>query len=366
MNTQVMTPDGPKGFGEDAEMVEIEGSNEEQTLDVTIGAEADKGEGTDGVKVDVTAAEGEQPPADGGGEPDERGQMGQRAQKRIKSLSYHLHQQRTATEEAEKARAETLRMAQALKAENEQLRRGVTQTNESYLDTMAERHTARLDSLRKDLANALTAGDSETAAKLQADMALVGGELATINQTKIAHKASNPAPQQQQPQQPQQQQQPQYQAPQPQQQTQQPKTDLHPKTTSWLNSNANWFNKLDDEQSAAKTRTAFQIHDDLIAEGFSGADDDYYVELDERLREKFPDHKVSAMTSGNDLSGDGDGSQAKTPAANPQTPALSPYSRQNGSGGGARTVRLSPTQVALAKSLGLTVEEYAKSVAEGT
>ncbi len=360
---QTMTNDGPKSFGDTPDLVEVIGSDDETAVDVTLGTD-EKGE----IKVETTPVETEETkttvtPVTEGGEqkPDDFNQMGQRAQRRIKSLSHNIHVQREARQKAEEGQAEAIKTAQQLKEENDRLRAGMTQTNASYLDTMAERHTARMDGLQKDLETALTAGDSARAAKVQAEMSVVGGELATINQTKVAHKARNPAPPQQQPQ-------PQYQQPAQQQQPvqqQQPASNLHPKTTSWLNKNSEWFNKLDNDQSAQKTEAAFKIHDTLLAEGYTGDQDDYYVELDERLREQFPDHKVSAMTSGNELSGDGQGSQGNNPAVNQQTPALSPYSRQNTSGGGPRTVRLTPTQVSLAKSLGLTLEEYAQSLMEG-
>lgn len=357
MSTQTMTADGPKGFGESSsEMVEIEGSDDEKTTVVTFG-EDEKTKDKVEVVAEPAAEKVQVATEDGQPQPDDFHKFGQRAQKRIKTLSHKYQEQRTKREGAERGQAEAVAALQAVQEENQRLRTGMAQTNVTFADTMKERHEARLGSLQKDYAAAFSAGDAERAAEIQSEMAVVGGELATINQTRNSlgaqQQQQQPAPQQQQPA-PQQQQ--------PAQQQQPQKKPLSPKLTKWLSHNDKWFNR-DDNRSSAKTDLAFKIHENLLSEGYDGTEDEYYEELDDRLKEVFPDHTPYVEGAGKDPSEDDMGSQ-DDPAANQQASALTPYSRQQSAGGGKRTVRLSPTEVSIAKRLGLTAEEYARSKLE--
>lgn len=89
------------------------------------------------------------------------------------------------------------------------------------------------------------------------------------------------------------------------------------------------------------TYTAYDIHNQLVREGIDVADDDYYTEIDRRIRKEFP-HKFE------------DQSKPKQKVASAiRTTAT-----------GRRTVRLTPSQVAIAKKLGVPLEEYAKHVKE--
>jgi hypothetical protein len=95
------------------------------------------------------------------------------------------------------------------------------------------------------------------------------------------------------------------------------------------------------------TFTAFSIHRKLIEEeGFDPSTEEYYEEIDNRLRNEFP-HKFEEQKSGG----------ARRPA---QT--VAPASRNVKSG--RKTVRLTQSQVAIAKKLGVPLEEYAKHVKE--
>ena len=141
---------------------------------------------------------------------------------------------------------------------------------------------------------------------------------------------------QEQPQQQQQQPQPQ-QYQQPQQQQPQPATRADPRAEKWAEKNE-WFG--DDN---TMTFAAYGIHKQLVDEAFDPTSDDYYDELDKRIRGEFP-HKFSDT-----------GAKRRT------AQTVAGVSRTSSSNG-RKQVKLTPSQVAIAKKLGVPLEEYAKYV----
>jgi len=111
-----------------------------------------------------------------------------------------------------------------------------------------------------------------------------------------------------------------------------------PKAVAWADKN-DWFGT-----DNAMTYTAYDIHNQLVREGIDVADDDYYTEIDRRIRKEFP-HKFS------------DGGDVNRPRQK-----VAGVVRKSATG--RRTVRLTPSQVAIAKKLGVPLEEYAKHVKE--
>jgi len=111
-----------------------------------------------------------------------------------------------------------------------------------------------------------------------------------------------------------------------------------PKAVAWAEKN-DWFGT-----DNAMTYTAYDIHNQLVKEGIDVADDDYYTEIDKRIRKEFP-HKFN------------DGGEVSRPKQK-----VASVVRKSASG--RRTVRLTPSQVAIAKKLGVPLEEYAKHVKE--
>ena len=111
-----------------------------------------------------------------------------------------------------------------------------------------------------------------------------------------------------------------------------------PKAVAWADKN-DWFGT-----DNAMTYTAYDIHNQLVREGIDVADDDYYTEIDRRIRKEFP-HKFS------------DGGDVNRPKQK-----VAGVVRKSATG--RRTVKLTPSQVAIAKKLGVPLEEYAKHVKE--
>ena len=108
-----------------------------------------------------------------------------------------------------------------------------------------------------------------------------------------------------------------------------------PKAQEWASDNK-WFGT-----DKAMTYTAMSFHDDLVAEGFDATSDEYYNEIDRRIRKEFP--------------------QKFEDQSKPKQTVASAVRK---SASGRRTVKLTPSQVAIAKKLGVPLEEYAKHVKE--
>ena len=121
-------------------------------------------------------------------------------------------------------------------------------------------------------------------------------------------------------------------------QNQQPKQQADPKAVAWAEKNE-WFGN-----DNAMTYTAYDIHTQLMKEGIDARDDEYYTEIDKRIRKEFP-HKFN------------DGGEVSRPKQK-----VASVVRKSSTG--RRTVRLTPSQVAIAKKLGVPLEEYAKHVKE--
>ena len=114
-----------------------------------------------------------------------------------------------------------------------------------------------------------------------------------------------------------------------------------PKAEDWANRNE-WFG-----QDEPMTLTSFSIHRKLVEQGFDPSSDEYYTEIDKQMKDTFP-HKFSS-----------EGGSEITP-----TQTVASVNRSNQPTRRKGTVRLTPSQVAIAKKLGVPLSEYAKYVKE--
>jgi hypothetical protein len=241
-------------------------------------------------------------------------------QKRINQLTKKMRQ-------AERDREEAIRYATQVQTEAQTLKQRVDALDSGYVNEFSGRVQSELQSAENDLKNAIEIGDSAqivesqrkiTGLAIQADRAAQAQRNAESQ--RAAMEAQQARPQQAQPQQ----------AP----------RRPDPKAEAWA-ADREWFGS--DE---TMTYAAFGIHKQLIEdEGFDPAGDDYYSELDKRMAEAFP-HKFN------------NGARSKRPA---QTVASV---NRSASGRSKRRVTLTPTQVTMAKKLGVPLEEYAKYVKE--
>jgi hypothetical protein len=231
--------------------------------------------------------------------------------------------------EAERREAEALNYAKQVQQESQQIKTRMNNLDSHYVNEFSERVTTQQKQAEDAMQRAMEVGDTKAAVEAQRQLT----ELAIQNDRAQQAKVQQEKYQQQL----EAQQQAQLNQPMPQQQPQPKRPD--PKAEQWAVKNE-WFG-----QDEAMTYAAFGIHKKLVEEeGFDPQSDDYYNELDRRVEEEFP-HKFEK--------------QNRRPA---QTVASA--SRQTTGRSGKRQVRLTPSQIAIAKKLGVPLEEYAKYVKE--
>mgnify|MGYP003630257687 FL=1 len=240
-------------------------------------------------------------------------------QKRINRLTKKMR-------EAEKSADEATRFAQIKARENEELAKRLNQMDNSYVDQYSGRVESELSQTESALRSAMEIGDTDAAVAAQRRMTQLAVEADRAAQAKASNERRQRQPIQQQPV---------AQAPAP---TARP----DPKAEQWAQNN-DWFG-----EDSAMTYAAFGIHKELVeSEGIDPKSDEYYDVLDRRMKDEFP-HKFK------------DGVQNKRPA---QTVASVNRSVGTGRSSGNK-VRLTSRQVAMAKKLGVTLEQYAKYVKE--
>ena len=250
-------------------------------------------------------------------------------QKRINRLTKKMR-------DAEREREEALRYAQNVQSEAQKIRERMQSLDYGYMSEHGQRLSLEQRQAEADLKRAVELGDADAtvdAQKRLANLAVAGNayQQAQYQQQLRAQQEQWAAQQQQYARQ---------QAP--AQQPQRPQAP-DPKAEKWAERNE-WFGK--DE---AMTFAAFGIHKRLVDdEGFDPQSDDYYNELDNRIKREFP-HKFDSSTG-----------TSRRPAQN-----VAGVSRSGTtSGRTGKRVKLSPTQIAIAKKLGVPLEEYAKYVKE--
>ena len=243
-------------------------------------------------------------------------------QKRIDKLTAKLR-------EAERREKAATDFASNVQKENETLKTKTKELDENYVLAEANRITAETEKAKNDLRAANESDDIDKQTDAQQRLAVLAGEAQRMSAlNKEREKVVETPPSEQQPAQT---------APQaaPEQYP-----DPDPKAQEWADKNE-WFG-----QDRAMTMTSFAIHEDLIKEGFDPKSDEYYTEVNTRIRSEFP-HKFDEDTS---------------PKNRPvQTVASAKRSAKTGR---SKSVKLTPSQVAIAKKLGVPLEEYAKYVKE--
>jgi len=231
--------------------------------------------------------------------------------------------------EEERQKQTAVKYAENVRKENETLKQRLDSLDKGYQEEFGSRVTSQLDSARRLLKEAHESGDVDKIVDAQealSNLALEKGKLAKAQREVKADKAE---PQQQQPS---------LQQPVPQQQ--QPAAPPDPKAQAWARKN-DWFGN-----NEVMTYAAFGVHRRLIEdEGFDPQSDEYYSELDNRMRTEFP-HKFDEKSKLN-------GGSRKVASAE---------ASKSRNRSGRKTVRLTPSQVAIAKRLNVPLEEYAKYV----
>lgn len=283
----------------------------------------------DGTAQVVATQESSQAPA--GGQSSELDQYSEGVKKRIDKLTARLRE----TQRREQA---ALEYAKNVQARATQLEQQYMSVDTERLGEASSRVQTQVVALKQIIRKAREEGDIDTETEAQQRLAAM-----TMEQSQIA-AAAQQREQAQAQWNYQQQVAAQQAAMQPQVQVQQ---EVDPRVEDWAERNP-WYGR-----DTAMTHAAWGIHRQLIqVEGFDPNSDAYYDELDNRLKQTFP-QKLG-----------GGQQQAQTNRAARSVQTVAPASRSSGINNARRTVKLTPSQVAIAKKLGVPLEEYAKYVKE--
>ena len=225
--------------------------------------------------------------------------------------------------EAERQRDAATEYAKSVEEKRKALEKRFEKTDADYIKKFESSIATGLEAAQKELAAAIDAGDAKAQVEANKRIATLSFENAKLQQTKDARESMVSKPSE-------------VKAPE-QSVTQAEPSD--PAAEAWASKNT-WFG-----QDRAMTYTAFEIHKDLVdKEGYDPKSDEYYAEIDKRIRVDFP-HKF-----------------AKTDVKQTTEPVQTVASAKRSVKPGRKTVKLTSSQVAIAKKLGVPLEEYAKQL----
>ena len=248
---------------------------------------------------------------------DEVQEYSEGVQKRIAKLTRKMR-------EAERQKEEAVAFADAVNKQKSDLEGRLSKLDKSYTSEFESRVKNSMVAAKQALKTAIEAQDVEGQVKAQEQIASLTMDAARLNAMKVAEESK-----------------PKEVNVTPQQTRQAAQTD--PMAEAWAADNS-WFGN-----DSAMTYTAFDIHKQLVEkEGFDPKSREYYAEVDKRIRLEFP-HKFDKVE-------DTTTERAK-PAQN-----VASAKRSASTSKGRKTVKLTPSQVAIAKRLGVPLEEYARQL----
>lgn len=244
----------------------------------------------------------------------------EKVKKRLQHFSKGYHDQRRAAEQAAREKAELEAMAARLVEENKRLKGTVGENQKAMLEQAKKMAERELEEAKAKFKSAYDAGESDavvaaqeelTAAKLKADR-VNNLKLPTLQESESEVQTQTTAP------------------------------AVDDRAVEWQNANR-WFGQ-DDEM----TSFALGLHQKLVKQGVNPRSDEYYEKINARMRQVFPD----AFDGVEEDEPEETKPRRKTNVVAPATRSTAP-----------KKIVLTQTQVALAKRLGVPLEEYAKQVA---
>ena len=302
------------------ELIDV-GDSDESATEINLDEQQPKQEAAE-EKVEVEQVEAkEEKPVEQEEKKDELKEYSEGVQKRIAKLTRKMR-------EAERQREEAVTFAESVKRDKENLEGKLSKLDKSYVSEFENRVKTNMDAARQALKTAIEAGDVEGQVAAQEQMARLSSDAVRLGQLKAVEE----------------------QKPQkkvnitPQQRAYDPTSTIptDAKAEEWASNNS-WFGN-----DSAMTYTAFDIHKKLVEEeGFDPKSDEYYTEVDKRIRLEFP-HKFDKIAD------------TTTERAKPAQNVAS--AKRSASTGRKKTVKLTSSQVAIAKRLGVPLEDYAKQL----
>lgn len=250
-------------------------------------------------------------------EEDELDKVSDSVQKRIDKLTYKMR-------EAERQRDEAVTYAQSIHTDNSQLKEKLKNSDSSLFKEYDNRIQSDVERAKSNLKDAQELGDGDAIATATENLSRSAAESENLKRLSAQQQLRQQRVEQQAAQVPSQSQSP-------------PAPD--PKAEEWASKNK-WFG---DDQ--AMTFAAFGVHKELVEQGVDPTSDEYYIQVDNRMKEYFP-QKFS--------------NEQSRPVQQVAASSRGATGKKN-----ARKVKLTPSQVAIAKRLNVPLEEYAKHVEPG-
>lgn len=303
-------------YSVEVESEDIASQTEENEIEIpqerkTFEAEVDETQGDPVVEDKSKQEEVEEP------KEDSKHKYSKSVQKRFDEYAYQLGESRRREEEA-------IAIAQAIKAERDKIKDELGKLNSGYVNEMGGRLTGSMEAAKAKLKKAMEDQDYDAVANAQFEIGKLSTEQSRYEQIKAQQEALANAPKQER------------EIEIPKVQPQPPVKD--PKAESWAEKNE-WFGT-----DKVMTNVAYAIHEDLVNQGVDPRTDYYYSEIDKRMRENLP-HKFEQNSS------------SEEPAR--QQPVQTVASAHRNRGTGRNVVKLSSSEAAIAKRLGLSNEQYA-------
>lgn len=255
-------------------------------------------------------------------EKDDLEEYSEKVKKRLSQMKKVWHDERREKEAAKREREEALRFAQAQTEENKRLKQRLGTGEKLFVEQAARTATAELASAKEQFKEAYEAGDAEKLAEAQEAITEAKLKIKEYERYKPSLQEDendvqhNPEP------------------------TRTPQID--PKADAWRKQNS-WFG-VDEEMTAL----ALGTHEKLVKSGVDTRSDDYYRQIDKTMRKRFPENFEDAS----------DTQESEKPAPRKPANVVAPVTRSSA----PRQVRLTASQVALARKLGLTPEAYAREL----
>lgn len=293
----------------------------------------DDEQGTPEIEIEV---EDDTPEEDRGREPmpkpiveelekDDLTKYDEQTKERIKQLRKVWHDERRAKESAYREQQEAIAFAQRIAEENKRIKSILTTGEKEYVESMQTAANYELELAKRSYKEAYDNGDTDKLIEAQQAMQNANIKLAQIKNFKLPSLQDEN-----------------YEVQRQQEQVQQPSAPAQdPRLSKWTNANE-WFGS-DEEMTA----TALGIHNKLERSGYTVGSEEYYAELDKTIRKRYPEYFEDSVPSE---------PKGKSEAAQPKLgTVVAPATRSTSS----NKIKLKQSQIALAKKLGLTPEQYA-------
>jgi hypothetical protein len=246
-----------------------------------------------------------------------------KAKERLLQMKKVMHDERRAKEEALREQAESLRVAQQLVNENKNLKGRLSTGEQTLVNNYKENMVRELDDAKREYKDAYDSGDSDRLGEAQEKLIEVKMKSKQIEDYRPEFSNETLQPQESDV------------------QIQQPTQRLEPKTQEWLDKNS-WYGSDDD-----MSYLAMGIHRRLERQGVALGSEHYFNVIDTEMRQRFPE-KFDDETSEPEVK----------PSAKRPSNVVAPATRSTS----PKKIRLTPTQVQLAKKFNLTPEQYAREL----